>query len=307
MRADKFLHSIVVSAAATLVSAACLAEPPPPPAPAGLAAALGEPDNPTLPADAEPDPATLDWSVLGEPITAWPGTSAVSAARRTAPAAVIAPATRWNRNDRPDGSAALRLGTRLETDWETHVGVDMGLPADPAAPSPWSVASPNLPPTQQNGSGAAWANLMTPRTMGLGAAFETRVDPAQEQGKLATTFSQTAPFGSGFAVTLQNGYTMTQTVPGAVTAAPTVGATAQSVIAPPAQVWSTERSAQVNVLSTGTSVGFGARTSTLDAGWERTLSAEQRLSDHLSVTGAVTETPTGELSKSLKGGLKFSW
>ena len=88
---------------------------------------------------------------------------------------------------------------------------------------------------------------------------------------------------------------------------PTVSSTAQSVIAPPAQVWSTERSAQVNVLSTGTSLAFGARTSTLDAGWQRTLSAEQRLSDHLSVTGAVTETPTGELSKSLKGGFKLSW
>jgi len=61
------------------------------------------------------------------------------------------------------------------------------------------------------------------------------------------------------------------------------------------------------VLATGTSFAVGAKTSSGETGWERSLSAEQKLSDHLSVTGAVTEMPTGELSKSLKGGFKFSW
>jgi len=298
------LSGSIAAAVAIMLSTAGFAQnttvPPADPSPAGLAAALGDPGA-TLD---DANPGTPDWSALTQPSLLWP--DATQAPSRTRPG-VAAPSTTWNRNEKSDGSAAVTLGTQLPTEWDTRVGMDVGLRADPAS-TPWS-ATPNLPGAQRwrDNAGAAWANLSTPRTLGLGAAFETRVDPVQEQGKLATTFSQTTPLGSDFALTLQNGYAMTQTVPGSVPAAPSVGATAQSALTVPSQVWSTERLARFNVLATGTSFAVGERTSTTETGWERSLSAEQRLSDHLSVTGAVTETPTGELSKSLKGGFKFSW
>jgi len=302
MHAEKLSGSLVTAAVTLMLSTTGFAQTAPTsdPAPAGLAAALDEPSA----TQNEAGPDAPDWSALAQPSLLWP--DATSVQRRSRPS-VAAPATSWKRNEKSDGSAAVMLGTQLPTEWDTHVGMDVGLRADPAS-TPWP-ATPNLPGAQpwRDNSGAAWANLSTPRTLGLGAAVETRVDPVQEQGKLATTFSQTTPLGSDFALTLQNGYAMTQSVPGSVAAAPSIGATAQSALTVPSQVWSTERLARFNVLSTGTSFAVGAKTSTTDTGWERSLSAEQKLSDHLSVTGAVTETPTGELSKSLKGGFKFSW
>jgi len=309
MHTEKLSGSLVTAAVTLMLSTAAFAQTavtpsPAPPAPAGLAAALAEPtvtqDNVSPDANSE----RSDWSALTQPTLLWPDATPVPQRGGTTAAA---PSTIWNRNERSDGSAAVTLGTQLPTEWDTRVGMDVGLRGDATA-APWP-ATPNLPGAQpwRDNSGAAWANLSTPRTLGLGAAFETRVDPVQEQGKLATTFSQTTPLGGDFALTLQNGYAMTQSIPGAGPAAPSIGATAQSALTVPSQVWSTERLARFNVLATGTSFAVGAKTSTTETGWERSLSAEQRLSDHLSVTGAVTETPTGELSKSLKGGFKFSW
>ena len=41
-----------------------------------------------------------------------------------------------NRTDKPDGSAALTIGRRLPTAWETKVGTDVSLAApSPTAPS----------------------------------------------------------------------------------------------------------------------------------------------------------------------------
>jgi hypothetical protein len=42
-------------------------------------------------------------------------------------------ATFGNRTDRPDGSAAMTIGRRLPTEWETKVGADFNLAAPPGA------------------------------------------------------------------------------------------------------------------------------------------------------------------------------
>ena len=48
--------------------------------------------------------------------------------------------------------------------------------------------------------------------------------------------------------------------------------------------------------------------SSTDDKWLRTLSAEQKLfGGPFSVTGSVSETATGDLSKSLKAGFKQNW
>jgi hypothetical protein len=57
-----------------------------------------------------------------------------------------------------------------------------------------------------------------------------------------------------------------------------------------------------------TSLSVGATGSTAEDGWRRSLSAEQRLfGGPVSITGAVSETATGELNRSLKAGFKRSW
>src|SRR5262249_4185955 len=72
--------------------------------------------------------------------------------------------------------------------------------------------------------------------------------------------------------------------------------------------WASSQALRFNILPTDTSVSFGADISSTDDKWLRTLSAEQKLfGGPFSVTGSVSETATGDLSKSLKAGFKRSW
>src|SRR5262247_3174110 len=183
MHAEKLSGWLVTAAVTLMLSTTGFAQtttaPTSDPAPAGLAAALDEPNATQNEASPDANPHAPDWSALTQPSLLWP--DAASVPQRGRPS-VAAPATNWKRNEKSDGSAAVTLGTQLPTEWDTHVGMDVGLRADPAS-TPWP-ATPNLPGAQpwRDNSGAAWANLSTPRTLGLGAAFETRVDPVQEQG-----------------------------------------------------------------------------------------------------------------------------
>ena len=124
------------------------------------------------------------------------------------------------------------------------------------------------------------------------AAIDTRVDPSHEQGKLGTTLSRSVPVGDDVSLTLQNGVSMTRSLP---------NATGQ------AHSWATSQALRFNFLPTDTSVSFGADISSIDDKWLRSLSAEQKLfGGPFSVTGSVSETATGDLSKSLKAGFKRS-
>ena len=56
------------------------------------------------------------------------------------------------------------------------------------------------------------------------------------------------------------------------------------------------------------SVSLGTNISSTDEKWLPSLSAEQKLfGGPVSVTGSVSETPTGETSKSLTAGFKRQW
>ncbi len=75
-----------------------------------------------------------------------------------------------------------------------------------------------------------------------------------------------------------------------------------------AHSWASSQALHFNILPTDTSVSLGADISSIDDKWLRTLSAEQKLfGGPFSVTGSVSETPAGEISKSLKAGFKQSW
>jgi hypothetical protein len=199
------------------------------------------------------------------------------------------------------GPKALNASKPLAPDWQGKAGIDYRKPAFPAAefqPNPLVAA-----PLADQSTGAAWAKVTAP---GLDAplgwdktVIDTRLDPAQEEGKVGTTLSRSMPIDENFSLTLQNGVSVTRTVP--------------SMTQPPAHTWasSTWASSQalrLDLVPTDTSVSFGTAISSTDEKWLRSLSAEQKLfGGPVSVTGSVSETAAGERAKSLKAGFKATW
>ena len=180
--------------------------------------------------------------------------------------------------------------------WQSKVGIDYRKPAIPAVEfQPDQLVAGAIP---DQSTGVAWANVNAPGLdMPLGwdkTVIETRLDPSQEQGKLGAILSRSVPVGENFAVTLQNGVSVTRTLP--------------SPAQPPSQIWASSQALQLNLLPTDTSVSLGTSVSSTDDKWLRSLSAEQKLfGGPFSVTGSVSETASGELSKSLKAGFKRTW
>src|SRR5215813_2731538 len=180
-------------------------------------------------------------------------------------------------------------------DWNGKAGIDYSKPSIPAVTFQPDQLLAGAVPDQSTGVG--WATITAPGLEApLGwdkAAIDTRLDPSHEQGKLGTTLSRSVPVGDDVSLTLQNGVSMTRSLPNATGHA---------------QSWATSQALRFNILPTDTSVSLGADISSIDDKWLRTLSAEQKLfGGPFSVTGSVSETPTGELSKSLKAGFKRSW
>jgi hypothetical protein len=142
----------------------------------------------------------------------------------------------------------------------------------------------------------AWATVTAPASelpLGLdSASIETRVDP-QEQSELGTTLSRSVPVGDNLTVTMQNGVSLTQPLPN-------TGAHGQG--------WASSQALRFNVLPTDTILSVGANISSTDDKWLPTLSAEQKLfGGPFSVTGSMSETATGDTSKSLSAGFKRQW
>jgi hypothetical protein len=180
---------------------------------------------------------------------------------------------------------------------DAKVGVDYRKPALPALEfRPDDLLSGKL---GEQSTGVAWATVTAGLPLGWDqASVDTRLDPAQEQGKLGTTLSRSLPLGDALSLTLQNGVAVSRSV--ANPAPGTVPAAAQS--------WSSSQAVRFNILPTGTAVSLGATVSSTDDKWLRTLSAEQKLfGGPLSVTGSVSETPTGEAATSVKAGFKRTW
>jgi hypothetical protein len=202
------------------------------------------------------------------------------------------------------GSDKLRsigaLARPSASGWDGKAGIDYRKPSIPAADlQPDQLVAGAIP---DQSTGVAWANVTAP---GLDSplgwdktSVETRLDPSQEQGKLGTTLSRSVPVGDSVAVTLQNGVSVTRTLPSA----------AQTPSQTPSQTWAGSQAVRFNILPTDTTLSLGANISSTDDKWLRTLSAEQKLfGGPLSVTGSVSETTAGDLSKSLKAGFKRTW
>ena len=233
----------------------------------------------------------------------WPLASLASAARAQAPEAEATA---------PDLSAAAPLdlstpepdavkpfhppasGASAVSEWSSRMGVDYRQPCIPATDFQPAPLTAGAIPDQS--TGVAWATVTgSGFDLPLGwdkASIETRLDPSQEQGQFGTTLSRSVPVGENITVTLQNGVSLTR--PLANTAH--------------GNGWASSQALRFNLLPTDTSFSVGANISSTDDKWLPSLSAEQKLfGTPLSVTGSVSESATGETSKSLKAGFKHQW
>jgi hypothetical protein len=183
--------------------------------------------------------------------------------------------------------------------WDTKVGADMTVIREPTTMSELLSEKLANGGNQPQSNGSAWAAITAP---GVGAiwdktAVEARVDAAQEQSKLGTSFSKSLPMNEQYSLTLQNGYNLIQQgvvpVPG--------------IVGHPSRNFQTEQTAKLNITDTGTSFIAGQTLSSTDDKWLRKIGAEQKLFDGVSITGSVGETPLGITNKSLTAGFKRSW
>ncbi len=193
-------------------------------------------------------PDQLDFSLLDDATREAPITSAP-----LAPPSDLASqsATIGSRTYRMDGSVALSAGQRLSTPWDARVGVDLAAPAGPG---------------EDHGTG--WANVAVPaEPIGLDkATIDARVDPSSDQGKLSTALTRSMPIGGGLSLTLQNGYSVTQTL-----------ANPNGMLSPVnPRVYSGDGGVKLE-FPTATALSAGARMSSFDDRLTPSLSAEQKL------------------------------
>ena len=206
------------------------------------------------------------------------------------------------RTEKPDGSATVAVKQPLQTDWTNTVGADLG----PANLGRISAFDHPLAATHDAfGSGAAWASIGVSNV----GSVDARVDPTNEQGKLGTTLKHSIPFGGRFAVTLQNTYSVTETLgqqPSSPGDLPLMALPPASG-APTPQVFGNETAVKFNVLPTGTTLGAGISSTSTDPVTHNKFSAAQRLYGPLSVTTAVTDFGQTTSKKSITAGFKLHW
>ena len=178
--------------------------------------------------------------------------------------------------------------------WTSRAGIDNreGTPNADVRPGH---ALPGATPEQA--VGVAWANITAPGLMVWDkSAIETRVDP-YEQTRFGVTLSRSVPVGDAVALTLQNSFAWTQPL---LEGAP--------VMAHGGHVVEGNHAVRFTYLPLHTTLSIGATGSSAEDGWRHSLSAEQQLfGGPVSVTGAVSETSTGELDRSLKARFKRHW
>ena len=180
--------------------------------------------------------------------------------------------------------------------WTSKAGID-NREATPNAELRLERWLPGAMPEQT--VGVAWAHVTAPGLMAWDkTAIETRLDPYQ-QSRFGVTLSRSVPVGSDISLTLQNAFAWTQPL---LQGAPIVAHGSN------AHVVEGSHAVRFTFLPANTTLSVGAAASSADDGWRRSLSAEQRLfGGPVSVTGAVSETATGELNRSLKAGFKRNW
>jgi hypothetical protein len=270
---------------------------------------------PSNPADAQPsqpltpdESAMLERALVFDPATlaSKPAKHGLRLPRLSKPGELAV-----NRTDKPDGSGTVTVKRPMVADFE-HAELDASVGADVnmAAPPP-PVYQPGKPlpgaVANDTGSAAAWASVGMPNL----AAVDARVDPANDQGKIGGRLTHSIPVGKKFSVTLEDSYSMTESL-NPITPASSAAALAAPppVTAPPqgaTQVFDNSKSLKFNIAPTGTTFGAGVTTASNDPVTHKTLSADQKLFGPLHVTTAVTDIGQPTVNKSITAGFKLNW
>lgn len=269
------------------------------PAPAAPVAGLdGDTSNKPLSAE-ERD--RLGQALLFDPHD--PG-AAARALRQRKPADVKSSGLEVSRTRRDGGLSTVTFNKPIAPnagDWKARIGADLGI-ADTN-----SVFTPDNPLRVQRdarSANAAWASVDVREF----ATVDARVNPAGEQGLLATTFKRSVPLGSNLSMTLQSRTSMTESFGrGTTTSDIPMTALPSSDGTTTPRVWGQENTARLNLLPTGTIFGAGVSSSSTDTVTHNTLSAEQKLYGPLSVSTAITDIGQSGENKSLSARAKFNW
>lgn len=206
----------------------------------------------------------------------------------------------WKRDDKPDGSSALTVKQPIVPFWDTRIGADMSVVTQTPTTSSEVLVQKLAHDNQiSQSSGSAWAAMTAP---GLGflwdkTSIEARMDPSQDQSKFGTSLEKTLPLAGDTALTLQNGYRVTQQ-----SLTPFAGPAERST-----RSYEVDQSAKFSLNTTGTSFIAGQTLSTAEEKWLRKVGAEQKILGGISVTGTIAQTPEGVADRSLKAGYKYSW
>jgi hypothetical protein len=212
-----------------------------------------------------------------------------------------------SRSERADGSAAVTLGSTLPTDNDFEADLEL------AARGGTTIESEQLlhPPSRSPGAGSAWAGVTMPGPLPLltdKASVEARIDPNRDRGTVGATLSRSVPVADGVAVTVRNSYSVMQSLESSSPAR------ILQQEADPTQVITTERSAEIEIAPTGTTIAAGASMSSADNRWHDKVSVEQKIGGGVNVTTtvtgigtAVTDVGSATPGKSVTLGFKRAW
>jgi hypothetical protein len=249
-------------------------------------------------ADAAAEVAPVDDETLGRALAAGPlDLSKPNGATPRLPLALDANKPVWSKSDNSDGSATYSVSRPLASPWAANVGADISVAPSPDPDGPLK-ALPGTAPSDA-GAGSAYANVAVPEV----ATVEVRAEPANDHGRVATRLQRSFPLGKTLSLTMQGSVGVTEPVhtPGAPLPSIT-GATETQ-----ARILDTDRSVQLDVLSTGTSLVAGSTTFSGDPVVHNRVGATQKIYGPLSITGSLNDVGEATSSKSLSAGLTFNW
>lgn len=212
------------------------------------------------------------------------------------------------KSERPDGSSTVTLKQTLPSTWSADVGADLNM-----GPAPATTFQPGQPLAETNGSnsGAAWASVGVKDF----ATVNARVDPTNDRGRLGTTLQHSVPVGDKLKVTLQDTYSVTESLGDPAATSPAAPAGLPLMALPrtngsasaPEIFGSNQQTIKFDILPTGTSLAATLNSSSTDPVTHKTLSADQKLLGPVHVTTAVTDAGEPNASKSITAGVKLNW
>lgn len=211
-----------------------------------------------------------------------------------------------SRAENPDGSSTVTVKQPVSAEWNANVGLDLGV----AAPAP-DTYQPDQPITGGAAAPpprAAWGSIAVVPNL---ATLDGRVNSANDQGRLATTFAHSVPLGSQFSVTLHDTYSVTDSLraaygaPTATGGPPMIALPETTAAAEP--ILSNERGFKFDILPTGTALSAGLASASTDPVTHNTFSADQQLYGPLHVTTTVTDVGEATSNKSITAGMKLNW